>query len=532
MFNHWASTKVASEQTKLPVFSESSFRDEDQSLYDIYSANTALFTRLNDWYSGRMLRSPNQYGKIEFPLAHNPYYIAVQKHVKIILGDLDDKTDPLIETLIYPKESLETASERTKKRFQAISAMCNNVFRQSGGNALMASALSDFVALGGFYLGISYEPDNQFIDIPFRMRTYSPAQVIPIVSGDRWNLYAAYVLTPVTKFHAKEVYNVDIPNDEGVMVEHWTRTRRVVRIEGIQASMRIGGDWVPIDEQNEFGVVPIVYIPRYPSTAAFYGVPLLYQSEGILEEWNARLSDAGMAVLEETRKTYYGANLMPGSDPRPVNVGKHKVFNIGMKSATGGGEPTIKAIEDAKLNEPAMKFLNELRDLLNQLYSTPAVTDGIDEGSQRSAMTMYFRFWPLAAEAQRSRLYIATGMRVVAEMLIRMAYAKSSANDVLSELRITPKDFNCPKAFRWPPILPRDREAESNLSMLYHREGLLSRRTIVEDSDLYDPDEELRRIDEELKEAAAMDAKNKTQNGADEFGQSGLIEPDVGIEIN
>jgi hypothetical protein len=223
---------------------------------------------------------------------------------------------------------------------------------------------------------------------------------------------------------------------------------------------------------------------------------------------NKRVADYGDAVSDDSHRYYVIKNTSGRPDVYELAPGVRVVQLPPNPSITGKeGDPDMSELGAAQAST-SMKELNE------QLYLhfrreafIPAVADGEDEGSQRSALTLAMRMWPLLSHTSMERIYWSDALSLLDNMLIKMAryinktdseYKYPEMSEELETMRIER---------RWASFLPRDQEvfigemvnrAGANLGSLEHLLSLFD--------DIEDPKGEYDDIKKQLKEMAEIEA--------------------------
>ena len=208
----------------------------------------------------------------------------------------------------------------------------------------------------------------------------------------------------------------------------------------------------PLGGDNPNNFVPIIYIPHI-RIGAFLGYNAIDHLYGMVKELNLRFADYGDAVNDDSHAALAMKNVQGAT--REVKVGTRMVTNLGSAVGITGNEPDPDFFEVTKARASAA-----MKDLTAEIYRqyrrdayVPAVADGEDEGSQRSAMTLAMRFWPLGSHITTERVFWTAGMDVFQAFLLKIA-AKQKIGDM------TEKHTQFRMKQRWAPILPRDREAD------------------------------------------------------------------------
>jgi hypothetical protein len=305
----------------------------------------------------------------------------------------------------------------------------------------------------------------------------------------KWDLLEVYVCYRVTAAAAAAQYGVNIgSNGFGYYLEHWTKDSYSIYINNEPITV----EGVVYDNvRNPFNVVPFVYIPHLRE-GAFYGPSHVDDLIGLVKEYNARLSDLGMAIKKTVERKRYVKNLT--SDPKP-----HRMFDgtqvVDLGTGVPGGEsPEIQFEDPPNMSEGFIGFPEDIyREMLRQSHMN-SVTDGEDEGSQRSSLTLAFRMWPSTSHARPERSMWNEGINRIFYIAMLMLAIKNWK---------TPSGKSVPKEFSkrvqaspdWMPQIPRDRESQLNEIILRLQSKSMSLETALEQfADIRDIPREVQRI--------------------------------------
>lgn len=489
------------------------FRD-DSTLQNEWSQQSSLYRHYWHWYDGKVYADNPE----KFPLALNPLRTACILHRNALFGEADDTSRPLVKAVFPPDPTIEdvaqgktSASDETIKRRRILSHLVNLAWGSAGRATMLENGLNSQI-LGGCVFAVRYSPWDMFSPLPIRIEIIQPEEFMPLyVPGDYWNLKAAYVSRYISKTQAKAGYGIDIDGSRGVYLEYWSAERYEITIDGKVPYRVVNGTPVAQSGINPFGVVPFVYIPHEREGSRFYGVPVMHQMEGVLQELNGRAADIGDAVRDSSHITYYGRNLNRDISTKRLNEAL-TVIDIG-SAAPNTPEPELFPLDPPKMPSESKEFVGAVEEWIRTEMLTPDVAYGKDQGSQRSALTLAFRMWPFASHIRNERTLWTVGLNTVSEIMLRIVAAKSKADPRLSPYGVTEADFNLPKRQEWFSMLPRDEEAETNMDILRKQSGILDTKTAVErDPKIENPDEVVERIKDEQEEQAKM-AQQSTMGG-------------------
>ncbi len=477
------------------------------------------YSTLISWFDGSRLEEKQVQGGRsvdKFPIKINPIRGAVYKHAYALFGESPDDSRPLaVPIFVSEDRSLKDDAKQGQD-------FLNRLWYENNGRSLMLQNAITSQIVGGSIFKLSYVPEQKWRKIPLRIEAVHPSNWVGIpMAGDQYRLEQAWIVKAISPHEALRTYGMQFPEDQMVYyVEYWTPDYYQITIDGkvvpMQVSDPVTGKKLWYEGENEFGQVPMVYIPHIRTTD-FYGDSLITKNvQGIVEEMNKRVADYGDAVSDDSHRHYVISNTSGRPDVYELAPGIRVIQLPPNPSITGKeGNPDMKELGSAQASQ-SMKELNvQLYEHFRREAFIPAVADGEDEGSQRSALTLAMRMWPLLSHTAMERIYWSDGLAHLDSMLISMAQTKSdevgvSLPDSLSDMRIER---------RWPPVLPRDREvfinelvnrASAKLGSLPHLLSLLD--------DIEDPEGEYEQIKKQMKEMIEADARQMQQAGQTPVG--------------
>jgi hypothetical protein len=477
--------------------------------FPITTWNTQLvdYQTLTDWYKGTNLaetvtdvKTKKQVEK--FPIRINPIRNTCEKHASTLLGvSLDSIHQGAMPVKIRIDPTTKPAADVTR-----IEKAINKCFVESNAGAqFMANAVQSQY-LGGCIWALSYLPDSDKVLIHSPL----PSEFIGIPDGtDYYNLKEAWIIKSLTFDELKQYVNDPTFGNENQngndvswwYIEHWTRTLHTVQINGQD---------IIEDKSNPFKVVPVVYIPHM-RTNRFRGESIITDMvKGLVREINLREADVGDAVSEDTHNYIWVRNVRGALTTVQIGDGR-PIVNLGATSGLTGNEsnPDMQAVNNKSASSPILDFNKSLYDLYRIEVNHPAVADGVDQGSQRSSVTLNARMWPLTSHVESERIYWSVGMATLAHcMLIIMADKEL--------YKITKADLDAEFIIEWSPMLPRDREAIVQEVAIRAKNKVGSRKHLMGIlGDTPDLDAELTQIRSE------KDLDPQTQNGFGQDNQGG-----------
>jgi len=441
------------------------------------------------WFTGETLsetRASTTEGKpvLKYPLGINPVRNFSRKHASLLLGEeTTESALPLIRTVVKPLPSLDgadTADEKTKKLALLAQNCVNEVWADSGGRSaqLENAVLSQF--LGGSVFQVAYDPiESADKRIPIRIKAWPVDFFLPIWQGDNyWNLLEAYLVYRIPAVVAVEQYGMKnaVNGTWATYVEHWTRTRYSVYING-QAIVQTHGEIQKLYENanNPFGFVPFVYIPHGSREGNFYGSSMVEDIRGLVREYNSRSADIGDAIRETVHRRRYMRGV--GIDPKPKQLAPGTwAINLGVEAAMSKTPPEVYTEDPIELSDSVVQHADTLWTQLLREGNLSDVAFGAEDKAQRTALSIAFRMYPGIAHARSERISWTEGLNIIAKMILTIMSVKSDKIGI--EI---PRDFKkmLQVSQDWLPFIPVDHETEVNEIILRYTAGLMSLETAL-----------------------------------------------------
>ena len=427
---------------------------------DTYQHNLSRYQEYEKWYDGTVLEETKIQGKDEvelYPVKINPIKGAVTKHAAVLFGDVVDDGRPLVVPRLIPR----VKDEASKTLAMEAEEVLNMLWYENNGRALQlrAGILSQY--LGGCVFKISYVPWETWRTIPLRIELLHPRHFVGVAdASDFWRLRRGWVARPVSAEFAQDEYNVKIDDKYGMLVEDWRRPTYKITIDGKVAHVNDS----PRDGVNPFGAVPLVYIPHFREKS-FYGTSMIDGLEGLIREMNLRAADFGDAVSDDAHSWLAMVNV--SGTPRILELAEGlKILDLkSAPSVTGNAkDPNVFPLKQNSASDAMGKLYDKLYQQFRRDANIPAVADGEDEGSQRSAMTLAFRMWPLASHVTMERILWTTGLNwgntMALQMMAKPEIGKKMVDKGLPA--ISEQHLGMRMRQDFAPMFPRDREAIIN----------------------------------------------------------------------
>lgn len=442
----------------------------------------------------------------KYPLKLNPIQWVVQKHSEILWGETPDNASSLV-TFNFRKMD-KTTDEMCEK----VSDFINLVWTENNGAELQSRGGFHSQFLGGCVYKVAWDPTNERLQTRIRLEEIPVDVFIPIPDGSNpWVLLECYIMKYISPEDAYAKFGIrPIEGTYQVLyVEHWTRDKYEILVDGKIPTMNVKGVDIVQSGPNPWGRPPFVYIPHYTRPSGFYGISHVSSLVGLTKELNARSADMGDLVQTQSGNFRWIRN---STRQKAVDLPDGtQIIDIGQR-IPGGADPETGLVEPPKVTGAAHEQL--LDDLLGYTKwdsAVPGVAWGEDEGSQRSAMTLAFRMYPLTSHIKRERNMFTIGLNEINRLILELAAAK------IPDMRLLGKDFgiteealNLFPVIKWYPMTPRDRLDLVNEVTVRKSVGLISRKRALEMfSDGEDIIEEMKLIEEDMKQEQELAVKAK-----------------------
>lgn len=468
-----------------------------------WSAQRVDYEILNGWYEGLPLNdtttATNGEQVARYPVKLNPIRGAVFKHTAALLGEVGDAKIPVYAKVQFPDRRHKDSARRAE-------VFLDSVWRFNNGRSMQVRNALLSQIFGGCIFGASYVPDAKDNPFKLKIRAVHPSNFIGTLrAGDETRLSECWIVTPISAHEADKVYGVSgLAKDEPhFYIEYWNRFEYKLMIDGRPIPMVLNGRKLSTwGGPNPYGFVPYVYIPRL-RTSSMRGESLISENvRNIVLEINRRVADVGDAVSEDSHSITGIIDAHGTPEMVEVAPGVNVLMIKSSPNISGAHQNAkIESVTKASASTTMTALTDELYKHFRREASIPAIADGEDEGSQRSALTLAMRMWPLLSHTRLQRMNWGDALSTFNTMLLQMG-KHAGVVDV-------PEDFirETTLESRFYPPLPRDREvfiqelvarSGSNLGSIETLLGLLD--------DIDDPEEEKNKIIQWLKDVAETQA--------------------------
>ena len=328
-----------------------------------------------------------------------------------------------------------------------------------------------------------------------RLVNVDPFNVFLTWAGDDVALREVALTGRISAAEAAERYGGAVASElatrssELATVEIWTveRYRFVV------------GSTVVHDGPNPYGFIPFVHVPNLQPPNSRWGLSDLVDLIPLNRELNERMSDQADVIR------YH-------ADPPVVfkGVEEHSDLPVGPGTVWDLPRDADVSLLEWRGNVPALQeHIERVLRALYEVTETPRTSFG-DSGRLLSGVALETELQPLVQRTLRKRVRWSAALRRCNQMLLVLA-------ERVSRL---PSGTFAPYRSQivWPPMLPRDDEAETRRNLTLVEGGLLSHRSAMGALGDLDPEAELQRVIEDRKRVASFESRAPSGRGSQDSG--------------
>jgi len=475
-----------------------------------------LYQEAWEWFLGEALKQTIPQAQTEtgepvyrWPLQINPLAAFAQRHAAVLIGEVPETDDAVVrvETIPFRLPFEDQPSEESVRVAKAAETFLNLVWSENSGRALQIENALICQFLSGCVFKVSFWPDPDLL-VPIRLETVLPDFFLPVWEAtDYFNLIEAFVAYYISPIEAKVKYGIQTDATEALYVEHWTRKTVTITVDDQPVTIQFGDYSITYqNHEHNFGFVPFVYIPKMRA-GDFYGLPSFQNLDGLTKEFNARSADLGDAIREGVHGQVFVSNLRGSLGQVPLPGGRSAV-NLG-PTQPGSDPPNVKRLEPPMMAPTFMEYNDWLWSQMLRQFGLSPIAFGEDEGSQRSALTLAFRMWPLTSMARQTRSFWTAGLTVLDKMIFNIAAQKKLFGFKPEHSKLFRITQN------WPPMIPRDREQVVNEVVLLFTAGAIPLENVMErlgdikDPEIKDPEATIEKVWEDLQKKMDIQGKAK-----------------------
>ena len=483
--------------------------------FERYTDQLAVYNECERWYNGSALDDQPEVSKgVDlYPVKINPLRSIVGKHAYILFGETEDDGRLPVHTRLIAETDAEKEMAKTAE------GALNRVWYENNGKTLFMENAVNSQVYGGCIFHAAYVPwewskYGGIREIPIKIEKIHPKGFVGTLdAGDPYRLWDAWFIRQIPEGEARRLGYTK--NDQTFyLVQHETKNTLEAWVND-QPAMLEGR---PVSGENPYGIVPAVYIPHMRNIG-FLGTNAIDHLKGLVKEINLRFADYGDAVNDDAHNYTAMRNVQGTVQVKQIAEGLRAVDLGSAPNITGSErDPDLFEVRSQRASPAMNNLLEQLVLQLRRDSDVPAVAYGEDEGSQRSALTLATRFWPLTSHVGTERLFWTAGLNVMQYSLLRIM-SISQLGD------ITEEHTKLRMKHRWAPMLPRDREADVQEWVQRYSADLGSIDTLLElTGDIEDKEEEKKLILEWLEKKAKIEAMAQPAP----FGGGGSSSPQGG----
>lgn len=411
-------------------------------------------------------------GPLKYPLQVNLVRTAAEIESSYLWGQWEDSLARFSVSAL--KHGHEQPSEHAEEVAKKIQEALGEAWQFNEANSVLAQSSLDSSADGGAYCKVIWDPLRkrpriEFILAPYCFPRWHPLNLDVLIE--------CIIAFPIRQEDARQLYGVEIRNNEGLYWEKWT----------LQSFSRMIDSIVLNQGPNLYGFMPIEYIPRQRLGGHFYGVSITEGLMGLQDEVNARLADTGEGINYSSHpirwvRDYHG-------DMDVLEVGPDALWDLGSSQLGQKTGPEAGVLEAGGEYTSAIEFVNVLLQLGQDAAHVPPVALGRDEGSQRSGLTLLLRMLPLTQSVKRQRINWNSGLKRINQKILtlmaRFGERAFTERDVIQHEITT----------LFGPILPKDRAELINENLSLVGGGLRHPKTALKELGCKDPEAEWKEIE-------------------------------------
>jgi len=517
--------------------------DTDRELWEghRWQSRRREYSGYKAWYEGdplneTMERVDRDSGRKvrKFPLGINLPKLGCDIHRDLARGVPDHDVPLIIQSTVERKSSDDA---------EALEGMINRVWRKSYGAAIQQEGLLDMNVYGGMSHILRWEPWNRHL--PWRLavrKVPSPSNILPTWGQyDPWRMSECYVGFMISREKAISKYKVDVPDtvQDVLYLEYWSPSEYWVHVHGQVPRMTWGDDQWELRGDNDFGFVPVYYIPHERTTELF-GDSAVRGQEELTRDFNSRAAN----VSDIVRATRPG--LLSGHDlsRRKLEVkpiykdGTVVAFYIDLgdtKNIQGAQAPELNALPIPEVPDSLIEFPSTLLFWWMMVERISPASFGMDD-TQSGRITgpaTAQRMWTSIAHSSTERVNYTTGKCLIDQDIITALKAKRSVlSGLMSEEqlavleRVNPLDLDMKQ--RWPPMIPLDKQQLHQELIEELQSGGASIERYLRERGVEDVEGEKDLIEDWKKFLAKMEAMSRSlggtsgseNQGSDQQGQS------------
>jgi hypothetical protein len=390
----------------------------------------------------------------------------------------------------------EATPGRAAVRARVVERLLAQIAEENDLDLLLLHAATNAAALGDAALKVFWDTAAGRV----RILNVDPFRFFPTwASDDVAALQRVAVCGRLAAAEARERYGwqgvVRSSIGEVETLEVWTAERFQLVVEGE----------VVRDDPNPYGFIPFVHVPNLQPPNTPWGVSDLVDVIPLNRELDERMSDQADLIR------YH-------ADPPVVfrGVERHSDLAVGPGTVWDLPRDADVALLEWRGSLPALQeHVERVLRALYEVAETPRTSFG-DSGRLLSGVALETELQPLIQRTLRKQVGWSAALRHMARMALLLAERFDSGRGGGAEGGLSrPALRFAPYRVRlvWPPMLPRDDDAEAQRNLALVAGGLRAHRSAMDALGVLDPEAELQRVRQDRQ---ALQAEEALQAGGAE----------------
>lgn len=309
--------------------------------------------------------------------------------------------------------------------------------------------------------------------------SWDPERGIRVTSLDPSYFFAEWAAGDTSKLLRVEVRYRAVATDAGTAEPQRSTSTSTVDVVQIWTDStlfsRVGSE--EKTTANPYGFVPFVHVPNLPGPNEFWGRSELVDVVPLQHELNERVRDRGDTIRYHADPPVVFKGVTDHTD---LAVGPGTVWDIPADSA-------VELLEWRGNTPDVTAHIRAIREAIFEVSETPRAAFG-EGDAVFSGIALETQLRPLIQKTLRRRVFWTRALRRRGEMILRLA-------ELFGVGGAKPGVFS-PYRSRvvWPPMVPRDDEADVRNNVALVAAGLRSHRTAMDVLGTESPEEELLRV--------------------------------------
>lgn len=458
--------------------------------FDEWSANAERYSRAWGLYEGVIFsEGTGEHDKLnkdvlKYPLAINIFRRIIQKRAYMLWGLLEEANASPVVARCTPYEAYgvskknDTPKSDTERREQIgreAERFINEVMEENNATTLFLELGIIQQVLGAAVVRIRWLPaQREDLQNSISLESVIPDFFYPVFDETNPDeLLEAWVVKRIPKREARLKYGWDASKDgDPVYVEHWTKNLFEITLGNEPLIYEEDGQEYDYSaSENPFGFVPFLYIPTERDGSPWGSSDILY-TEQLVREYNSLMAYNGDIMAENAQSWIFTRNVNADGTIGTIDLGlPNLAVNLGVGTPIARGEPDAFRLDAPRLDSSNIQYLEWILEDIRRALFDPKVSDGEDEGSQRSGQTLLMRMWPFIAKMTAIRASWSSALRVLYRRLLIIASIKKIAG-------ITSEHYwRMRYSTEFSPMLARDREIELSETLQSVGARMLSRES-------------------------------------------------------